>query len=507
MKKFLNFITSRVFITSIFIILQLFFLLIAIIFLSSYFIYLYITFIVLSIVMAFYIVARNTNPVYKIAWIFPILIFPVVGGIFYLLFDRRNVSPKMKKELYKTSLSIPYILSQKELISKNIKNLSPDAFKQSTYIKNVSNFPIYQNTSSKILPSGMDKLEELVFQLNNAKEYIFLEYFIIEPGEMWDTVLDILVKKVKQGLDVRLIYDDMGTISILPKNYDKFIKSLGIKVIIFNMFKPSLDVFMNYRDHRKIVIIDGHTAFTGGINLADEYINKKIIHGHWKDLSIMIKGEAVFSFTIMFLQIWDYHTNKLSDYLDYKPNIVVPSDGFVQPFADSPIDEHLIAEMAYINMINMAKNYIYITTPYLILDNEMITALCLASNSGIDVKIITPFYPDKWYVHEVTRSNYAILISAGVKIYEYTPGFIHSKTIIVDDTISIVSTSNFDFRSFYLHFECGVFLFKTSCIRDILKYFFDTLKNCQIVTLESVENINIFRKFIRNILKFFSPIM
>lgn len=283
---------------------------------------------------------------------------------------------------------------------------------------------------------------------------------------------------------------------------------MGIECRVFNRFRPSLDVFMNYRDHRKICIIDGNVGFTGGINLADEYINAYEKHGHWKDTSIMLKGDAVWSLTILFLQMWG---NTLSendiDFEAYKPTKSYPTDGFVQPFGDSPIDSDLIGENTYMNIINNAKEYVYIQTPYLILDHEMTTALCLAAQSGIDVRIITPHIPDKWYVHAVTRANYAELVRAGVKIYEYTPGFIHAKTIVSDDTYAIVGTTNFDFRSFYLHFECGVFLFRASTVLDVRNDFLQTQQLSEEITENDCEKVKLPVRILRALLRVFSPLM
>ncbi len=510
MKKLLKCITSRSFIISFLLFLQVSIITLIILFLSSYFVYVYTALTILSIIISVLIISKDTNPMYKIAFIFPILIFPAIGGFLYFFFDKRNVSKVIRKKVKSNYYIIDYIDSKDQYLKCELRMESIDAFKQSSYISNASLFPLYKNTFTEILTPGEKKFDCLLHELRKAKNFIFIEYFIIEEGKMWNSILDILKQKVKEGVDVRVIYDDIGTINLLPKNYDKKLESYGIKASIFNIFKPSLDVFLNYRDHRKILIIDGHTAFTGGINLADEYINHKVLHGHWKDLSILLKGEAVFSFTIMFLQMWFLINNEIPNYenfhiknnQDYKD-----IEGFVQPFNDSPTDEELVSEFAYMNIINNAKEYIYITSPYLILDNEMVTALSLAAKNGIDVRIITPGIPDKWYVHETTRSNYAILISNGIKIYEYSPGFIHSKYIVSDNEIAIVGTANFDYRSFYLHFECGVWLYKTKSVYQLIDDFNNTLKLSKQISISECNNINFSRKILRLILKIFSPLM
>lgn len=263
---------------------------------------------------------------------------------------------------------------------------------------------------------------------------------------------------------------------------------MGIKCCVFNPFLPVLSPRLNNRDHRKIVVIDGHTGFTGGINLADEYINAYPKLGHWKDNAVMLKGDAVYSLTVMFLALWDYLRGIDEDYAQYKPEHherqQYPADGYVQPYSDNPLDDEAVGETVYLNLISRAKDYIYITTPYLVVDAEVMTALCNAAKQGIDVRIITPHIPDKWYVFAVTRANYGMLLEAGVKIYEYTPGFMHAKTFIVDDKYAVIGTINLDYRSLFLHFECGVWMYKNSSIAHIKADFLETLAQSQEVTLE-----------------------
>ncbi len=507
MKKVWKFFTSRVFITGLLIAVQAAILVLSIAFLSNYFFYLYLGFSLLSIVIVIYIVVKRDNPMYKLAWVIPILLFPVFGGLLYLMFGKRNISPKMRKQIAALIDDTKQHQKPNLDIDEELRVLSPQAAKQSRYLEQIAIAPIWKNTQVKFLTPGEMKFQYLVEELRKAEHFIFLEYFIIEPGRMWDTVLDILVEKVKQGVDVRLLYDDLGTINLVPRNYDKTLRQLGLKVCVFNPFRPSLDAFMNYRDHRKIVVIDGNVGFTGGINLADEYINEYPKHGHWKDSSIILKGDAVWNLTVLFLQLWGFVSKETPDYDLYRPTCSYPSDGFVQPFGDSPIDLDLVGEMAYMNMINNASRYVYISTPYLILDNEMMTALCLAAQNGIDVRIVTPHVADKWFVHEVTRSNYQTLIEAGVKIYEYTPGFIHAKTIVVDDELSIVGTTNYDFRSFYLHFECGVFTFRSSVAQQVRDDYFEILKVSQQVTLEECKKVSLLRRLVRAVLRLFAPLM
>ena len=338
-----------------------------------------------------------------------------------------------------------------------------------------------------------------------------MEYFIIEEGQMWDTILEILKEKAAEGVDVRVIYDDFGCLFLLPTGYDKKLEAMGIKCCVFNPFIPLLTLRMNNRDHRKICVIDGHTAFTGGINLADEYINAIDKHGHWKDTALIIKGEAVWSFTVMFLTMWDYLRKTNEDYEAYRPHVHHPEpfegDGFVQPYTDCPLDNESVGENVYLNLINNAKEYVYINTPYLILDHEMITALSQAAKRGVDVRILTPHHGDKWYVHGVTRANYWALVDDGVKIYEYTPGFVHAKTFVVDDEYAVVGTINLDYRSLYLHYECAAWLYKTKSVLDVRDDYLETLKVSQKITSADFNTIPWYRKIMFAFLRIFAPLM
>lgn len=324
---------------------------------------------------------------------------------------------------------------------------------------------------------------------------------------MWDSILKILIQKAKEGVEIRLIWDGMGCMSTLPKNYDRILEGLGIKVMIFNPFMPLATVIQNNRDHRKIVVIDGETAFTGGINLADEYINAYDKYGHWKDSGVMLKGDAVKSFTMIFLENW--YISKPID-KDISRFIAPPSfekaDGYCQPYADSPLGDERVGELVYFDLINKAKDYIYITTPYLIPDNELVTALCFAAKSGVDVRIITPHIPDKQYVFIASRSFYGILIDSGVKIYEYTPGFIHQKTVVSDDAVAAVGSINFDYRSLYLHFECAALLYETRSVIDVKRDFTELLKASQEITPERYKRIKRRHALSMSVIKILSPL-
>ena len=326
---------------------------------------------------------------------------------------------------------------------------------------------------------------------------------------MWNTILGILKDKAQAGVDVRMIYDDVGSILTLPYRYDRTLEKMGIKCCRFNPFIPVLSARLNNRNHRKIAVIDGHTAFTGGINLADEYINAYEKHGHWKDSAIMVKGPAAWSLTVMFLTMWNYLRKTTEDLAEYRPTTfpsIPPSPGVVQPFSDNPLDENPVGETVYLNMIGRAKRYIYINTPYLILDSPADSTLP-AAQSGVDVRIITPHVPDKWYVHTVTRSYYPVLMESGIKIYEYTPGFMHCKTFAVDDTYGVVGTINLDYRSLYQHFECGVWLYNTDSVLQIKEDFLKTLEVCHEFDLAAYRARSPLRRAGTAILRLFAPLM
>lgn len=509
-KNLLKFLTSRLFIFAMLILIQVSIFVLTLVVLGNYSVYFNIFSTCLSLVICFYIVTKDqSNPAYKLAWIIPTLTFPIIGGFLYLLFGKRNVSKRIKTQLEKTYQNSRSQLPDNSDVVDEIKAQSESIAKESMYIKNASYFPIWKNTNVEYLSPGEIKFDRLVEELKKAKKFIFLEYFIIEKGIMWNTILDILKQKAKDGVEVKVMYDDLGTIQLLPSKYFRELQSYGIECTVFNPFRPSVDTFMNYRDHRKIVVIDGNVGFTGGINLADEYINAYEKYGYWKDCSIVMEGSAVWNLTVLFLDLWKCSNVKSEDidYDRYKPTLKSECEGYVQPFGDSPTDSQLVGELAYTTMINNANKYVYICTPYLILDNEMLTSLKLASQSGVDIRIVTPSIPDKFYVHAVTRSNYLPLIESGIRIYEYTPGFIHSKSLVCDDELAIIGTTNFDFRSFYLHFECGVFMYKSKAIQQARDDFDNILSVSREITLSECKNINPIIRFVRAICKLFSPLM
>ncbi len=479
--------------------------------LSEYLLYWRIFATLLSVIVVFYIINKKDNPAYKLVWAVVILLAPLVGGAMYLLLAGNRTRLKFIEEALENHLDTFKYMPDDTENQKEIRELSKSASAQSTYISKSAGYPVYKNTSVKYFSLGEENFETLIEELKKAKHYIFMEYFIIKQGTMWDKVLEILTEKANEGVDVRLIYDGLGCAMWMPSRFIKEMTALGIQAVPFNPISPVLSLRQNNRDHRKITIIDGHTGFTGGINIADEYINIDSKFGHWKDTGVMLKGEGVWNLTLMFLQTWRMLTKKEDNYSLFLPmkhkKTAVYSDGYVQPYGDTPVDSEIVGENIYLNMINKAKHYVYITTPYLIIDNEMVTALTLAAKSGIDVRIITPGVPDKKLVYMVTQSYYHELISGGVKIYQYTPGFIHAKTVIMDDNVATVGTINFDYRSLYLHFECGVWMFNNSTIYEIKEDYMKTLESCDQVTLEEIKKTSGIKALGQSFLRLIAPLL
>jgi cardiolipin synthase len=461
----------------------------------------------LNIAIVIIIIYNRENPTYKLTWVALILVVPLFGILIYFIAGTQYLSLKIKNRLENSQNFYKELRLQNLEVFEELKSINEIYSRQVEYILNTDKKPVYKGTNAKLLTPGEKMYEELLSELKKAEKFILLEYFIISSGQMWDSIYDILKEKAQNGVEVKLIYDDMGSIDYVKKNFHKELEHFGINVCAFNPFMPVISKFMNYRDHRKIAVIDGNIAFTGGFNIGDEYINITHPHGHWKDIGIMLKGDAVWSFIIMFLDMWQIITGEKLNYERYRSTETCTDDGFFQPFDDNPVNRENVAESVYMQLINNAKRYIYITTPYLILDNEMATVLCIAAKSGIDVRIITPHIADKWFVHKVTRSNYHRLLEHGIKIYEYTPGFIHAKTLVCDDEAGIVGTVNMDYRSFYLQFECAVWIYKSSVLSDIKEDFLATLKICEKIDKEQWKKRGRFNKIAEMLLNLFAPLM
>lgn len=467
---------------------------------------------ILGIVTVIYIINGRSNPGYKIAWITLVLAVPVFGLLVYFGFARSKFSFFERRRMQVLGRHFkPPMKKLPDLSERIAETAGESAARQSNYIRGSTFCPPYGNTETTYFKIGEEMFASLLADLESAEHFIFLEYFIIDRGVMWDSILEILRRKAAQGVDVRVMYDDVGTIKLLPYHYDRTLREMGIKCHIFNPAIPVLSAALNNRNHRKIAVIDGHTAYTGGINIADEYINQIERFGHWKDSAIRLYGEGVWSFTLMYLTMWEYWDKSREQYSAYRPERFMRrrphAAGFVQPYTDNPLDNEAVGETVYLNMINRAERYVYITTPYLVIDNEMITALTAAAKSGVDVRIITPGVPDKWYVHVTSRAYYEALLEAGVRIYEYTPGFIHAKNFVCDDRFATVGSINLDYRSLYLHFECGVWLCGTASIAHIKADFLETLRCSRECTLEEIQNVKLPTRLLRSIMRTFSPLL
>lgn len=465
---------------------------------------------IIAIFIVLTIVNRQENPSYKLAWAVVILALPVLGLALYALLGSSTITKKKHELLYNMHNLTVKELPKDQSVLQEIEKKSKGVAKQSEYIYNVTDLPVYKNEGVTYYSAGEELFEPILEDLRNAKEYIFLEFFIIQRGVFLDSILQILEEKVQEGVEVRFLYDDMGSVSSISRHFDKELQKLGIKCQKFNPLKPIISVVMNNRDHRKIIVVDGKVAYTGGFNLADEYINKVERFGYWKDNGIRLEGPAVSNIVSMFLEMWQYSNAIKEDispyFVDFSGVEWKKERGYLQPYADSPLDKEEVGETVYLNIINRAKDYIYIFTPYLIIDNEMMTALCNASKSGVDVHIICPGIPDKKVVFMLTQSYYGQLIRAGVHIHEYKKGFMHAKCFVCDDCIATVGTINLDYRSLYMHFECGVWMYHTEAVSEIKEDALKTMAQSREITIEEV-NKNWIKRTAQGLLRMFAPLM
>lgn len=461
---------------------------------------------VLSAAAVMRIVLKDGCPEYKIAWIIPIMLFPIFGGGLYLIFGHKILSKRERRRISSISGRLK-AGSTVESSLDTLESVSRTAAFQARYLENYANATLYDGTDVQYFSVGEEMFESLLLDLKSAKHFIFLEYFIISEGKMWSSILSVLEQKVKEGVDVRLMYDDLGCVFLLPGDFPQQMERKGIQCCPFNRFRHIFNSRFNNRDHRKICVIDGNIGYTGGINLSDEYINHVKKHGHWKDTAIRLHGKGVFGLTKMFLSVWEFYRGVTTDFLQYKPTEPVSAKGFVQPFGSSPDSPETVGENMYINFFNKARNYVYITTPYLIIDNNMINALCIAAKSGVDVRLVTPGIPDKKIVYFLTRSYYRVLLESNVKIYEYTPGFIHAKSAVSDDSTAVVGTINLDYRSLYLHQECAVWMHGTDCVKDVRDDFLKTQEKSREVTVDSIKKMSPWQRMFLSFLRIFAPLM
>ena len=463
---------------------------------------------VLTAAAVLVVLNSDLEPTAKLTWLAVMALFPVFGALFYW-YTRRDVGHRLLKRIMaERQLQSLHQIDQEPSVMKALAAEEPGAAGMARYVRRSGCFPVFSGTQATYFPSGESFFAQVLIELEKAEKFIFLEYFILDEGYMWDSILEILKRKAASGVDVRLMYDGSCEFTLLPRDYPKEMEKLGIKCQVFAPLEPFVSTHYNYRDHRKILVIDGRTGFTGGVNLADEYINRYEKYGHWKDTALMLQGPAVQSFTVMFLQLWSAD-RRSPDYHRFLAEPVEKQEaaGFVMPYSDTPLDNERVGEQVYIDLLNRAERYVHIMTPYLILDGQMESALCYAARRGVDVRIILPGIPDKKSAYYLAKTHFAALNSAGVKLYTYTPGFVHAKSFVVDDTEAVVGTINLDYRSLYHHFECAVYMHGTDAVADIEADFVETLKACRRVTRETIRAEKWTVKLAGFVLKTIAPLL
>lgn len=529
---------SRTAIIVVALLLQLFVFFASFYWLKDYSTVVYAAFVLLGAVTVVHILNEENNASFKIAWIIPVLVIPVFGTVLYIYINLQPGTKRIHKKLTKIEDEIRPYLAQNEETVQELQEQSAGEKGIADYLYHADNYPVYAGCKMKYYPIGEAKFADMIEQLKRAEHFIFMEYFIVAKSYMWNTILEILKEKAAQGVEVRMMYDGMCSLALLPYGYYKDLEKMGIQSIPFSQIRPVLSTYQNNRDHRKILIIDGKTVFTGGINLADEYINRIDRFGQWKDTAVMIQGEAVKSFTLLFLKMWhvakgkdsipqeeirkytvEVWENTQADEMRTDMESMRNTDmqnmqdkklhagGYVIPYGDDPYGDERIGKQVYIDILNRARKYVHIMTPYLILDDEMITALRYCAKRGVETVIIMPHIPDKIYAYLLARTYYKQLLKYGVKIYEYTPGFVHAKVFVSDDIRGCVGTINLDFRSLYLHFECGAYMYSNDVLHDVEQDFKETLKQCQEITKESCDKYPKGKMLVGKMLRLIAPLM
>ena len=459
--------------------------------------------------MAVIIINSRSDASAKVTWLIVIMVLPVFGALLYLYTQSDAGHRALKRRAATIAQETRFDLRQKPDVAAQLEQAQPGAAALARYIGRCGCHPLWRNTRVTYFPSGEEKFAALLEALRNAREFIFLEYFIVDEGVMWGQVLEILKEKAQAGVDVRVMIDGTCEFTTLPHDYPRQMKALGIQCKLFAPARPFVSTHYNYRDHRKIAVIDGQISFTGGVNLADEYINEVQLFGHWKDVAIRLEGEATRSFTLMFLQMWsmDEKATDITRFLKAPVTRFRDAEGYVLPYSDCPLDDNKVGERVYMDLLNRAQRYVHIMTPYLILDGQMETALKYAAERGVDVHLILPGIPDKKYAFWLARTHYASLIASGVKISEYTPGFVHAKVFVADDQEAVVGTINLDYRSLYHHFECATYLNGVPCIARIEEDFQQTLSHCTRITEKRLQAIPWYQRLAGAALKALSPLM
>jgi len=457
---------------------------------------------IIAVIDIFILVGKRQNVSFTIAWVLLILLLPVTGHVLYVLWGRRTKHRRMKRTLTRTTP----MLIKNPAVYQNFGETHPERKRLGGYLGRMG-FPLYQGTNCKYYPLGDEQFPAMLEDIRNAKRFVFLEYFILSDGRLWQEFRKVLAEKAAEGVEIRVLYDDLGSLFSAPDNLAAELAPLGIQVVAFNPIHYSISrLYINYRNHQKICVIDGDIAYTGGCNLADEYANYVQKFGHWKDAAIRLEGDAVWSMTVFFLQMWEAQTQEQQSFYAYRPQkSAVCDQGFYQPFIDGPMNNpDNPAERMYHSMIYNAREYVYIMSPYLIIDNPMMEALCTAALGGTDVRIITPHHWDKRFVHLATQSNYSTLLAAGVRIYEYTPGYLHAKTVLSDDDHCITGSINMDYRSFFFHYENAVWMCGTPAIQEIKSDFKNTLTRCTEIHLEHWKQRPFYLKLLQGFFRLFA---
>ena len=486
LRRVLNLVFSRIVVTGVLLLLQAFWLFTLFYWLADYAKWFGGVGVAMSIIMCLALIRQDsTVPEFKISWMILFSVMPVQGGILYLLWGDKRPALGLRHRLERAEDAMAPARKDDPDAAAALQRQDPRAALTARYLHDYGPMPVCGGTAAKYYPDGQSMFADMLPALQGAQHSIYVESFIIGMGDMWGQIHEILRRKAAAGLDVRVIYDDAGCLSLLPHNYAEMMRADGIRAFSFNRCVPVLNLVMNNRDHRKIMVIDGQIAFTGGVNLADEYINKIVRFGYWKDSGVRLEGPGAASLANIFLTFWKakYPDEDLDAGCDLPAAVPVETDCLVQPFADSPVDREAVAKNVYLELINQAQKRLYICTPYLILDNDLLSCLRLAAKRGVDVRIYTPGVPDKPTIYQLTRSYFPHLLRAGVKIYSYTPGFLHAKTWLVDDRIAAVGTVNLDYRSLYLHFENSVLLYGGAVLDDVRRDLAEIEKESTAVTL------------------------
>lgn len=481
---------------------------------------------VLAIIVTLFILNGRRETTYKLAWIIPVLLLPLAGSVFYLLYGASNMTKRNRALL---DASIARAGEALELLPPTdlpAADAPAKVRRQYTYLKNTSQYRTFEDTATTYYPLGELGFDAMLEAIGRARDYVFAEYFIVDGGKMLDRLIDAMGAKAAEGLDVRFMYDDLGSFFTVPPGFKQRCEQVGIAVLPVNPVGLGFSTSFQNRDHRKILSLDGTAAFTGGINIADEYINEIVRFGHWKDTVLRLEGPGAWGLTVMFLQMWEATTRARVDYTSFLPPVPEALDapgastvsnlpdlvekssrGLVAPFDDSPFDDISLGSDCYQHLMQAATRSVDIFTPYLILSDSMVAQLAATAHSGIRVRIVVPGIPDKWYVNLATHSYYRPLVEAGVEVYEYTPGFIHAKSMLVDDESGLVGTINFDFRSFYLHQECAVWMYKTEALVALRADVEATVAVSRRITMEDLTDTNLVKRVVQAVLRAFAPLM